>query len=149
MVGMKIGEQTTLTAYAIPSDATNTHLRWYSEDEGVATVEDGVVTAVGIGTTYICVESTDGSNIVEKCEIEVGDPSGIGSITTEAISVYVVNGIINIANVPSNQTVRIFHTNGTLIKSELSTGNLMTFQPSANGIYIVVVGTSSYKVVIR
>ena len=149
MVGMKIGEQTTLTAYAIPSDATNTHLRWYSEDEGVATVEDGVVTAVGIGTTYICVESTDGSNIVEKCEIEVGGSSGIVSITTEAISVYVVNGIINIANVPSNQTVRIFHSNGTMIKSELSTGNLMTFQPSANGIYIVVVGTSSDKVVIR
>lgn len=149
MVDMKIGEQTTITAYAIPSNATNTRLRWYSEDENIATVEDGVVTAVGIGTTYICVESTDGSNIVEKCKIEVGDSSGIGTIATEAISVYVVNGIINIANVPSNQTVRIFHTNGTLIKSELSTGNLMTFQPSANGIYIVVVGTNSYKVVIR
>lgn len=149
MVGMKIGEQTTLTAYAIPSDATNTHLRWYSEDESIATVEDGVVTAVGIGTTYICVESTDGSNIVEKCKVEVGPFSGIDSITTEAINVCVADGIINIANVPSNQTVRIFHTNGTLIKSELSTGNLMTFQPSANGIYIVVVGTNSYKVVIR
>lgn len=149
MVDIKIGEQTTITAYVIPSDATNPYLRWYSEDKSIATVEDGVVTAVGVGTTFICVESTDGTNIVEKCMIEVGDFSGIGLITSEAVNVYVANGIINIANVPSNQTVRIFHTNGKLMKAEQSSGNLMTFQPSANGIYIVAVGTKSYKVVIR
>ena len=148
-ISMKIGEQTTITAYAIPSDATNPHLRWYSEDESIATVEDGVVTAVGVGTTYICVESTDGSNIVEKCEIEVGVTVGIASTISDAVHVYTANRIINITNVPSGQTVRIYLPNGSLVRSELSTGNPMTFQPTANGIYIVVVGTNSYKVVIR
>lgn len=146
---MKVGEQTPITAYAIPSDATNPHLHWYSEDESIATVEDGIVTAEGIGITYICVESTDGSDIVEKCKIEVGGTTGIGSNTSDAVRVYVENGMINIANVPINKTAHIFLTNGTLIRSELSTGNLMTFQPSANGIYIVVIGTNSYKVVTR
>lgn len=148
-ISMKIGEQTTITAYAIPSDATNSHLRWYSEDESIATVEDGVVTAVGVGTTYICVESTDGSNIVEKCEIEVGVTVGIASTISDAVHVYTANRIINITNVPSGQTVRIYLPNGSLVRSELSTGNPMTFQPTVNGIYIVVVGTNSYKVVIR
>lgn len=148
-ISMKIGEQTTITAYAIPSDATNPHLHWYSEDDSIATVEDGVVTAVGVGTTYICVESTDGSNIVEKCEIEVGVTVGIASTISDAVHVYTANRIINIANVPSGQTVRIYLPNGTLVRSELSTGNLMTFQPAVNGIYIVVVGTNSYKVLIR
>lgn len=148
-ISMKIGEQTTITAYAIPSDATNPHLRWYSEDESIATVEDGVVTAVGVGTTYICVESTDGSNIVEKCEIEVGMTVGIASTISDAVHVYTANRIINITNVPSGQAVRIYLPNGSLVRSELSTGNPMTFQPTVNGIYIVVVGTNSYKVVIR
>lgn len=148
-IDMKIGEQTTITAYAMPSDATNSYLRWYSEDDRVATVEDGVVTAVGTGSTYIYVESTDGSKIVEKCEIEVGIPAGVKSIASENVSVYVANGIINITNVPTNQIAYIFLANGTLIKSDRSTGNPIKFQPSANGIYIVVVDTHSYKVVIQ
>lgn len=148
-IDMKIGEQTTITAYAMPSDATNPYLRWYSEDDRVATVEDGVVTAVGTGSTYIYVESTDGSKIVEKCEIEVGIPAGVKSIASENVSVYVANGIINITNVPTNQIAYIFLANGTLIKSDRSTGNPIKFQPSANGIYIVVVDTHSYKVVIQ
>ena len=149
IVGMAIGDQTTITAYAIPSDATNPHLCWYSEDESVATVENGVVTAVGFGTTYICVESTDGSNIVEKCKFDVGGSTGIGSISSESVKVYVANGIINMANVPVKQTAQIFLANGTLIRSEPSGGNLITFQPSTNGIYIVVIGTSRYKVAVR
>ena len=148
-ISLKKGEQTTIIANALPSDATNPSLRWYSENENVATVVDGVVTAVGIGTTYICVESTDGSNIVEKCEITVTDTSEIDSILDDTINVYVVNGIIHIANVPANQTVHIFHTDGQLVKSELSHGSIIAFQPSANGIYIVVIGTQSYKVIVR
>lgn len=148
-VRMRLGEQKTIIAYALPTDATNPNLRWYSENESVATVEDGTITAVGIGSTNICVESTDGSNIVEKCEIEIGEASGIDSISSNDIRVYVSNGLINIANIPANQTAQLFLTNGTLVESEISTGNIMSFQPSANGIYIVVVGTQRYKVVIR
>ena len=148
-IAMEIGEQKTVTAYALPSDATNPNLRWYSENENVATVENGIITAIGTGTTYVYVESTDGTDIVEKCEVEVSDLSGVDSISSANIRVYVANGIINIANVPANQQVGIFLTNGTLVSSELSIGRLMTFQPSANGIYIVVVGTNSYKVIIR
>lgn len=148
-IDMKLGEQTTITAHALPADATNPYLRWYSENERIATVENGLVTAVGIGTTYIFVESTDGSNIVEKCEIKVGQPAAIETITSDNISVYLANGIINIANVPINQTAYIFLTNGTLVKSELSTGNLIKFQPSTSGIYIVVINTHRYKVAIK
>lgn len=148
-ISMKIGEQYTLTAYALPSDATNPYLRWYSEDTNVATVEDGVVTAVNPGITSIYVESTDGSDIIEKCEVEVETPSGIDSISSENVKVYISNGIISIANVPVNQVVHIFLTDGTLLKSELSTGNNITFQPSANGVYLVAVGSKCYKVVVR
>lgn len=148
-ISMKIGEQTAITADALPADATNPVLRWYSENESIATVEDGIVTAVGAGTTYIVVESTDGSNIIEKCEIDVGDLSGIDSISSEKVNVSIANRMINIANVPANQTAYIFGIDGSLMKSERSTGNTITFQPSANGIYIIMIDTQRYKVVVR
>lgn len=149
-ITMNRGEQTTIRAYALPTDATNPYLLWYTENENVATVEDGIVTAIGAGTTIIKVESTDGSKIVETCEVEVKDPAGIESTySSEPVKVYVLNGIINIANVPASQKAHIFLTNGSLVKSEISNGNLITFKPSANGIYIVVVGSQSYKIVIR
>lgn len=49
-----IGGTGTLTATATPSDTTDT-ISWTTSDQTVATVNNGVVTAVGIGTATITV----------------------------------------------------------------------------------------------
>lgn len=128
---------------------SNPTLRWYSENDNVATVEDGVITAVGVGHTYIVVESTDGSDVKEKCEVVVEASTAIESISTNNINVNVSNGLINIDNVPTKVPVNIFLANGALVNTEISTGKSITYQPSSSGIYIILVGTQSYKVVIR
>ena len=46
------GETATLTATVEPADTTNT-IVWSSENDNIATVENGVVTAVGLGETTI------------------------------------------------------------------------------------------------
>lgn len=46
------GETATLTATVEPADTTNT-IVWSSENDNIATVENGVVTAVGFGETTI------------------------------------------------------------------------------------------------
>lgn len=46
------GEMATLTATVEPADTTNT-IVWSSENDNIATVENGVVTAVGLGETTI------------------------------------------------------------------------------------------------
>lgn len=144
-----VGNSLQLTASVEPINASNKTLIWESANTEIATVDDyGKVNALKQGSTIITVKSTDGSNIVEKCMIEVVAHSGINSITSETVSVYVTNGIIYIANVPSKQTASIFLTNGTLVSSELSNGDLITFQPPTAGIYIVVVGTTNYKVAV-
>lgn len=59
---MKIndGETGTLVATVMPEDAANKNITWSSSDESVATVEDGVVTAVGGGDAVITVTTEDG-----------------------------------------------------------------------------------------
>ncbi|MEK8207671.1 S-layer homology domain-containing protein [Paenibacillus sp. FSL L8-0696] len=51
----------TLSAVVTPADATNKTVNWSSSDETVATVVNGVVTPVGVGTAIITVTTTDGS----------------------------------------------------------------------------------------
>ena len=50
---IKVGEQVTLNATIEPENATNSTIIWESEDPGVATVENGVVTGRGKGMVTI------------------------------------------------------------------------------------------------
>ena len=148
-ISLKKGESVILTASVTPSDATNTDLIWYSEDENVASVDNGLVTAIGEGRTYIIVESLDGANIVEKCKVIVDKSTWIESNVYDTIRVFVENGELYIANVPNYKTAYLYSLNGPLINSKLSKGNLIKFKLPMNGIYIVVVGTYRYKVIIQ
>ena len=47
------GESYTLKATITPADATNKEIIWKSDNESIATVENGKITAKSIGTTTI------------------------------------------------------------------------------------------------
>ena len=55
-----IGSQTTLTATVAPSDASNKTVTWTSSAPTVASVENGVVTALAAGSAVITVTTADG-----------------------------------------------------------------------------------------
>lgn len=82
---LEVGETSTLTATITPSNATNKNVTWSSEDETIATVSDeGVVTAVGVGTTNIAVTTVDGSRIA-YCSLTV-TPAPVVSYTFDFTS---------------------------------------------------------------
>ena len=56
------GETLTLTATVLPDDATDKTVTWTSSDPTVATVADGVVTAVAAGTATITATATNGTD---------------------------------------------------------------------------------------
>ncbi|WP_051108724.1 Ig-like domain-containing protein [Paenibacillus daejeonensis] len=61
LLNMKQGGKTEqLIATVTPSNASNKNVTWKSEDPSVATVVNGLVTAVGGGSTYITVTTEDG-----------------------------------------------------------------------------------------
>ena len=66
-----VGKSETINASVLPLGATNKRLEWTSSNTAVATVTDGVVTAVAVGTATITASSTDGSNISATCAVTV------------------------------------------------------------------------------
>ena len=68
---LKVGESETLTPIITPENATNPNVTWSSDDESVATVEDGKVTAVGAGNTTIKA-TVDGKSA--ECSVTVTAP---------------------------------------------------------------------------
>ena len=73
------GEAVTLTATVAPDNATDKTVVWTSSDPTVATVADGVVTAVAAGTATITATATNGTDDTADdktatCTITVTDP---------------------------------------------------------------------------
>ncbi|MBR4298131.1 MAG: Ig domain-containing protein [Bacteroidales bacterium] len=65
-----VGNIVTLTATVTPDNATNKNVAWSSSDNSVATVEDGVVTAVKPGTATITVR-TEYAGKAATCDVTV------------------------------------------------------------------------------
>ena len=73
---LKVGETHTLTATILPEDATDKTLTWTTDNETVATVAGGVITAVGAGETVITATAANGVKAtctltVEKATVEL------------------------------------------------------------------------------
>lgn len=69
-VNLKVDETKSLTVEVLPEDATDRTVTWSSENEGIATVDNGVITAVKTGTTKIFCESKDGIKTEVNVNVE-------------------------------------------------------------------------------
>ena len=69
-ITMAKGDKKTLTAKVLPDNAFDKTVMWTSGDEKIATVKDGVITAVSAGTVEITVTST-AYGISAKCRVTV------------------------------------------------------------------------------
>lgn len=65
------GQSFTLVPTIAPADATNKNVTWQSSDPTVASVSEGVVTALKKGTTTITATSDDQPTISVTCEVTV------------------------------------------------------------------------------
>ena len=74
----------TITVTVAPANATNQTLSWESDDETVATVDNGVITAVAAGETFVTVSATDGSGVYELVEVTVNAYPTYNLVESEA-----------------------------------------------------------------
>lgn len=66
-----VNDKATITASVSPHDATDKTIVWESSDTDVATVVDGVVTAVASGTATITASSSQNSGVKATCAVTV------------------------------------------------------------------------------
>ena len=77
-----------LTATVSPANATNKTITWTSSNPSVATVNGGIVTAVGKGTTIITAATADG-DITDTCTVTVRIPASSVTISPKTLSLTV------------------------------------------------------------
>ena len=71
---LNVGESFDLVASVLPSDADNKNVVWSSDDDRIATVKNGKVTAVKSGVTRIYATSESDSDISAYCTVTVSQP---------------------------------------------------------------------------
>jgi uncharacterized protein YjdB len=79
-LALKVGQTSTLTATVLPSNATNKAVTWSSSNTAIATVANGVVTAVAAGSATITVTTADGGHTA-TCVVTVTNVKTVLSIS--------------------------------------------------------------------
>ena len=103
--GLKVGETLTLSATILPETATDKTVTWTSSNPSVATVSNGVVTTVTVGTTTITAETTDGSGLKATCTVTVKRDVTSITISPTSESIYIGDNVTLTATVnPSDAT---------------------------------------------
>lgn len=216
---LTVGESFELTATVLPENAYNKDLKWSSDNEDVAIVSNGLITAMNPGECNITCASSDDSNVSAVCHISVQEPerywlsvivpngnfaidvtdlnevnmkltpdegytintvtlngetcthdngkiclpklthnstlnivfatetiTGIESanVNSEHLKVAVLNHTISIEGLTENQEIRVYDTDGLLIKATTET----TFELPESGIYILHIGHKTFKLAI-
>lgn len=66
-ISLEVGESAQITAVVYPQDTTD-ELNWYTSHEEIATVENGLVTAINAGTAVITAKAGD---VYEVCTVTI------------------------------------------------------------------------------
>lgn len=69
-IELEVGGEFRLGAIVTPKNATNARVSWISANSSVATVDGGLITATGEGSTQITVTTVDGG-FQDKCDVSV------------------------------------------------------------------------------
>ncbi|HPK85259.1 MAG TPA: Ig-like domain-containing protein [Bacteroidales bacterium] len=145
---VQVGANLTLLPVIDPLNATNKEVQWTTSNASVATVTDGVVTGVALGSAVITAASVENPLFKAECNITVVPSTGqvitvSGDITTDtrwyAQAKYHLSGFVYVKN---NATLTI--EAGTIIKGVSNTKATLIIE---RGSKIIAAGTATQPIV--
>ena len=145
---VQVSASTNLAAFLTPADATNLSVKWRSSSQSIATVADGIVTGVSLGTATITAVSQSDTTVKATCSVLVTPSTGqvisiSGDITSDTKwygnARYLLSGFVYVKN---NATLTI--EPGTIIKGVSGTKGTLIIE---KGSKIMAQGTASNPIV--
>jgi hypothetical protein len=85
---MGVGQTKAITTAVLPDDATDKSLVWSSGSPSVATVSNGVITAVAPGVAVITVKSFANPEIENTLTVKVSDISALSSVFGSSVGLW-------------------------------------------------------------
>lgn len=133
-ITIEVDDTAGLNATIEPTDATTSHVKWYSLNEDVATVTpDGIVTGVSVGGASI-IAQCDG--ITATVKVVVKKKSGIEDIDVDSVSRDSVSS-----------TFDLYSLQGVLLRRNYTDTDIVNLASSLpHGVYILVSGNISRKI---
>lgn len=71
---------------------------------------------------------------------------GIDQIYYNDVHIEITNGKISITGCTNDLITRIYQINGTLLYQSETSDNVVEYEPTSHGVYLVVIGNKTYKV---
>jgi hypothetical protein len=145
---VQVGATVTVLPIIDPLDATNRQVTWTSSNTEVATVSDGVITGVSLGTSTITASSVENTLFTASCEVTVVPSTGqvitvSGNITGDtrwySHAKYKLSGFVYVTN---NAVLTI--EPGTVIRGVSNTKATLIIE---RGSKIMAEGTASQPIV--
>ena len=145
---VSVGATVVLLPVIDPVDATNPSIQWSSGDITIATVSDGVVTGVSLGTVTITAASSENPALTATCEVLVVPSTGqvitaSGDITSDtkwySQAKYMLSGFVYV----KNGAVLTIEP-GTIIKGVINTKATLIIE---RGAKIMAAGTADKPIV--
>ena len=136
-ISLSSDETVQLSAFLLPTDVHNSAIIWQSSDTAVATVTDGLVTAIATGTALITASSYDSSvSATISVEVNGGDYSNDTTFRIEAEEYSTMSGI---------QTEATNDTGGGLNVGWIDSGDYMEYDLTiaTAGSYIIAFRVAS------
>lgn len=140
------GDTTTLVATVSPNDAYDKSVTWSTSDSSVATVANGVVTAVGCGEATITVRTNDGG-YTAQCVTTVENPVTGVTLNTNILNIltgltYQLEATVVPSDACGDKSVT-WSSNNTSVATVDSTG-LVTTVAAGTAIVTVTTTVGSY-----
>ena len=138
------GETGTIKVTVEPADATNKTVNWTTSNAEVATVADGVVTAVAPGTATIIATTADGGKTA-TCAVTVSPkPIPVEGVSVEVETLEVVEGetaAVVVKITPEDATVKdvTFSSSDETVATVDENGNITAVGPGTATITITTV----------